>query len=61
MRKEEVDALVQTTTMNRKALFSKLNEGKKKNKSSSPKKKNKQAPMNVTNDDYNTLDISDED
>ena len=61
MRKEEVDALVQTTTMNRKALFNKLNEGKKKDKTSTTKKKDKGVPKNVTDDDYNTLDISDED
>ena len=61
MRKEEVDALVQTTTMSRKALFNKLKGGEQNKPPKNNKKDEKKVPKNVADDDYNTLDINDED
>ena len=60
MRKEEVDALVQTQTLNRQAILKKMTEGKK-NRQPKNNKKSKPVPKNVEDDDYNELDISDED
>ena len=57
MRKEEVDAIVHTQSLNRQAILAKMKEGKKK---PSKDKKDKNVPMNVKDDDYNELDISDE-
>ncbi len=61
MRKEEVDAIIHTQTLNRQAILKKLTEGRKE-KSSKDKKpgKNKPLPKNVEDDDYNELDISDD-
>ncbi len=60
MRKEEVDALVHTQTLNRQAILKKMTEGKK-NRQPKNNKKSKPVPKNVEDDDYNELDISDED
>ena len=64
MRKEEVDALVQTATLSRKAILSKLaGGGQKKPKTTFGKKKKdeNQVPKNVKDDEYTTVDIKDED
>ena len=61
MRKEEVDALVHTQTLSRQALFKKLS-GNNQNKAKKPsnKKKETKIPKNVRDDEYNTLDINDD-
>ena len=64
MRKEEVEALIQTTTLSRKAILSKLSVKKKNNNSSKKKgKKNKEEdiPMDVKEQDYSEVDIEEED
>ena len=64
MRKEEVEALIQTTTLSRKAILAKLSVKKKKNNSSKKKgKKNKEEdiPMDVKEQDYSEVDIEEED
>ena len=61
MRKEEVDALVQTQTLSRKAILEKLknpNKGKKKTKE---QKQDDKAVNIVYDDEYSTVDIDDED
>lgn len=65
MRKEEVDALVETTNLSRRAILSKMrgNNLAKKNKEVKKKtnKNSSHAPKNVEDDEYNTLEINDED
>ena len=62
MRKEEVDAIIHTQTLNRQAILKKLTEGRKDKPTKNKKNgKNKPLPKNVEDDDYNELDISDED
>ena len=59
MRKEEVEALVQTTTLSRKAILEKL---KVKKKTPNKEKKNDEQPSGrVADRDYSTVDIKDED
>ena len=58
MRKEEVDAIIQTQSLNRAAIIAKMKEGRKK--PSKDNKKGKPVPKNVEDDDYNELDISDD-
>ena len=58
MRKEEVDAIIHTQSLNRQAIIAKMKEGRKK--PSKDNKKGKQVPVNVEDDDYNELDISDD-
>ncbi len=59
MRKEEVDAIIHTQSLNRQAIINKMKEGRKK-PSNNKNKKGKPVPMNVEDDDYNELDISDD-
>ncbi len=62
MRKEEVDALVHTASLSRKAILNKLKGSDKDKKPQKPKgNKKMKAPKNVEDEEYNTLDISDED
>ena len=64
MRKEEVEALIQTTTLSRKAILAKLTPKKKKTNTSSKKtkkKKNDDIPMDVEDPNYSTVDIEEED
>ena len=58
MRKEEVDAIVHTQSLNRQAIIAKMKEGKKR--PSKDDKKGKVIPKSVEDDDYNELDISDD-
>ena len=58
MRKEEVDAIIHTQSLNRQAIIAKMREGRKK--PSKDNKKGKPIPKNVEDDDYNELDISDD-
>ena len=63
MRKEEVEALIQTQTLSRKAILAKLKNpslGKKKPKQEKPKEKEDGVAV-VYDDDYSTVDIDDED
>ena len=60
MRKEEVDALVETTSLSRKAILSRLT-GNNKAKNKSTKKKEDIAPRRVKDDEYTPIDTSDED
>ena len=61
MRKEEVDAIVHTQTLNRQAILKKLTEGTKPKQTRNTKSnKNKPLPKNVEDDEYNTLDINDD-
>lgn len=61
MRKEEVDAIIHTQTLNRQAILKKLTEGRKIRPSKNKKNnKNKPLPKNVEDDDYNELDINDD-
>ena len=57
MRKEEVDALVHTAALSRKAIFEKMTQN---NKKSSKKKEDKKLPKNVDDKEYNEIDINDE-
>ena len=62
MRKEEVDALVETTNMSRKAVIEKLrgnNHDRKGRKTS--KNNDNDVPYNVKEEDYKSIDIEDED
>ncbi len=59
MRKEEVDAIIHTQSLNRQAIINKMKEGRKK-PSESKNKKGKPVPKNVEDDDYSELDISDD-
>ena len=64
MRKEEVEALIQTTTLSRKAILAKLSVKKKNNNSSkktNKKKKEEDIPMDVKEQDYSEVDIEEED
>ena len=68
MRKEEVDKLVETMTLSRKAILNKLKGNNKdkrkisdKDKKASNRKINKPSPRNVDDDEYSTVDILDED
>ena len=62
MRKEEVDALVETASLSRQAILNKLRGA---NKDRSRKKKEKEAkdiPTGIESDsDYKTIDIKEED
>ena len=60
MRKEEVDAIVHTQSLNRAAIIAKMKEGRKKPSKDNKNQKGKQVPINVEDDDYNELDISDD-
>ena len=61
MRKEEVDAIIHTQTLNRQTIVKKLTEGRKNRPSKNKKNnKNKPLPKNVEDDDYNELDINDD-
>lgn len=61
MRKEEVEALVHTQTLNRQAIIEKMTKGRKSNTKSKKNNKVKPLPKNVKDDDYNELDINDDD
>ena len=62
MRKEEVDALIETQTLSRKAILMKL-RGNNKAKENKKKKKPSEdiSYGNVNEDEYSTVDIKDED
>ena len=60
MRKEEVEALVHTQTLNRQAIIEKMTKGRKSNTKSKKNSKEKPLPKNVKDDDYNELDINDD-
>lgn len=62
MRKEEVDALVQTTSLSRKAILAKLTPKKKttNSKKTNNSKKN-ETPVDVQDSEYSTVDINEED
>lgn len=61
MRKEEVEALIQTTSLSRRAILNRLS-GNNKDKSKKDNKKNgSDLPHNVKDDKYSTVDIKDED
>ena len=60
MRKEEVEALVHTQTLNRQAIIEKMTKGRKSNTKSKKNSKVKPLPKNVKDDDYNELDINDD-
>ena len=61
MRKEEVDALIETQTLSRKAILSKL-RGNNKAKENKAKPKNKgNNYTDFRSDEYSTVDIKDED
>ena len=63
MRKEEVDALVETQNLSRKAIFMRLkgnNPDKKDGKDKKPKKKSEN-PGNVDEKEYKSIEINDED
>ena len=60
MRKEEVEALVHTQTLNRQAIIEKMTKGRKSTSKSKKTKKEKPLPKNVKDDDYNELDINDD-
>ena len=60
MRKEEVEALVHTQTLNRQAIIEKMTKGRKSTSKSKKTKKEKSLPKNVKDDDYNELDINDD-
>ena len=60
MRKEEVEALVETTTLSRKAVL-KLLKGGNKNKKEKKNKKVDDTPEMIKEDEYSTVDIKDED
>ena len=62
MRKEEVDALVETATLSRKAILNKLRMNKLPNKKDKSTGKTKDEDKNyMMDDDYRTVDIEDED
>ena len=62
MRKEEVEALVETTTLSRKAVLTLLKgANKEKRKREKNKNKNDSTPAIVQDDEYSTVDIKDED
>ena len=64
MRKEEVDALVETATLSRKAIIAKLSANNFKKKQEEAKKRKKDSenvPQNVKEDNYRTIEIDDED
>ena len=65
MRKEEVDALVETATLSRQAILNKLRGlNKDKNKPKNPKPKNDKKDKQIgieSDDEYKTYDIYDED
>lgn len=62
MRKEEVEALIQTTSLSRKAILEKLKVKKRAPKEKAKKTTQKEAtPRNVKDADYSTVDIKDED
>jgi len=59
MRKEEVDALVHTTSLSRKAILNKLS-GNNKDKSVKPKKKTTDVPRRVKDEEYTPIDLKDD-
>lgn len=59
MRKEEVDALVHTTNLSRKAILTRLT-GNNKAKKTKNKKESEVTPRRVNDDEYNEIDVSDE-
>ena len=61
MRKEEVEALIQTTTLSRKAILEKLKVKKKDNPDKKDKRKGEEAPIRVNEHEYSEVDIKDED
>ena len=60
MRKEEVDALVHTAALSRKAIFEKMSQGNKKKTPSNKKNKEENVPKSVEEEEYNEIDIKDE-
>ncbi len=62
MRKEEVDALVQTASLSRQAILNKLRGGNKDKSKHKKIKKKKESKIGIESDsDYKTIDISEED
>jgi hypothetical protein len=63
MRKEEVDAIVETATVSRRAILERLkgNNQDKKNKKKRTSKAEEEKPYNVEEDEYKSIDIEDED
>ena len=59
MRKEEVDALVHTAALSRKAIFEKMNPNAKK-PAKGKNSKEKELPKPVEDQEYNEIDIKDE-
>ncbi len=62
MRKEEVDALIETQTLSRKAILMKLRGNNKAKENKKKKKPSEDVSFgNVNEDEYSTVDIKDED
>ncbi len=61
MRKEEVEALIQTTTLSRKAILEKLKVKKKDAPKEKGKRNPEEAPARVNEHEYSEVDIKDED
>ena len=61
MRKEEVEALMQTATLSRKAILSKLMGGNKDKKKAPPKPRKKNNSDLYEDNEYGTVEITDED
>ena len=59
-RYQEVESLVETSTLSRKAVLEKLNPRKKSNKNNKKKKKSKKNyPANLEKQDYDEIDLDD--
>ena len=62
MRKEEVDKLIETMTLSRKAILQKLKgNSKDKHKPEKKPKEDSKSPRSVEDSEYSTVDIKDED
>ena len=58
-RYQEVESLVETSTLSRKAVLEKLNPRKKSNKNNKKKKGKKNYPANLEKQDYDEIDLDD--
>ena len=57
-RSQEVDSLVETTRLSREAVFAKL-KPKRKNKDENKKKNNKSTPVDISQNDYDEVELDD--
>ena len=58
-RSQEVESLVETTRLSREAVLSKLRPKKKKIDENKPKKKNKNTPVDISQNEYDEVELDD--